>query len=190
VSKLTVTSKLPNSDLAYVADFVNGLLAEEPKPIAGQQGTSIQVRDMFYNNLQRKKTMALNEEYSRIVEVVTRYAIHYPHIKFSCRKVDDKKADVSTHNIPRPPSISDEEEKQQKEQNMLRIDIIKKTYGQNTAGKEFLDFSEHLDYFGYDISGILSKPNSVQSKKSYLLLFINNRLVESDKIKRALDSAY
>jgi DNA mismatch repair ATPase MutL len=44
----------------------------------------------------------LNEEYAKIVEVVTRYAVHYPLTKFSCRKMDDKKTDVSTHNIPRP----------------------------------------------------------------------------------------
>lgn len=38
--------------------------------------------------------------------------------------------------------------------------------------------------------GILSKPTTVQAKKSYLLLFINNRLVESEKIKRSIDAAY
>jgi len=57
---------------------------------------------MFYNNLQRKKSIGLNEEYAKIVEVVTRYAVHYPLKQFSCRKMDDKKTDVSTHNIPRP----------------------------------------------------------------------------------------
>jgi DNA mismatch repair protein MLH1 len=57
---------------------------------------------MFYNNIQRKKSIGVNEEYAKIVEVVTRYAVHYPMIKFSCRKMDDKKTDISTHNIPRP----------------------------------------------------------------------------------------
>jgi DNA mismatch repair ATPase MutL len=41
--------------------------------------------------------MGLNEEYAKIVEVVTRYGVHYPMIRFSCRKQDDKKTDVSTH---------------------------------------------------------------------------------------------
>lgn len=37
---------------------------------------------------------------------------------------------------------------------------------------------------------LLTKPNTVQAKKNQLLLFVNNRLVESDKIKRTIDSAY
>lgn len=106
VSKVTITSKLKGSELAFIADFLNGVILDEdgagPKPIAGQEGTTIQVRDMFYNNLQRKKSIGLNEEYAKIVEVVTRYAVHYPLTKFSCRKMDDKKTDVSTHNIARP----------------------------------------------------------------------------------------
>ncbi len=106
VSKVTITSKLKGSELAFIADFLNGVMLDEdgtgPKPIAGQEGTTIQVRDMFYNNLQRKKSIGLNEEYAKIVEVVTRYAVHYPLTKFSCRKMDDKKTDVSTHNIARP----------------------------------------------------------------------------------------
>lgn len=36
----------------------------------------------------------------------------------------------------------------------------------------------------------MSKPNTVNYKKSCLLLFINNRLVENDKIKRTVDNAY
>ena len=88
------------------------------------------MRDMFYNNIQRKKSIGLNEEYSKIVEVVTRYAIHYPLIKFSCRKMDDKKTDLSTHNIQRPISIVKEYGAPQAKQfNPVRVEIIKKTYG-------------------------------------------------------------
>ena len=106
VSKVTITSKVRGSDIAYIGDFVDGILIDDdgtgPKPIAAQEGTTIQVKDMFYNNIQRKKSIGLNEEYAKIVEVVTRYSVHYPMIKFSCRKMDDKKTDISTHNIPRP----------------------------------------------------------------------------------------
>ena len=36
----------------------------------------------------------------------------------------------------------------------------------------------------------LTKPNTVQSKKNTVLLFANNRLVESDRIRKVFDNAY
>eukprot|EP00347_Sterkiella_histriomuscorum_P006746 403351590 len=176
VSKLTVTSKVQDSELAYQADFVNGIMLNEdgngPKPCAGQQGTTIVVKDLFANNPQRKKSMGVNEEYSKIVDVVTKYSVHYPMIKFSCRKMDDKKTDLSTHNIQRHPINDLEPADQEKQKNVLRIDIIKKTFGQNQAGKDFIEVVDQLDLFQYSISTIM------------------NRLVESDKIKRTLDQVY
>ncbi len=104
--------------------------------------------------------MGVNEEYSKIVEVVTRYSIHYPMIKFSCRKMDDKKTDISTHNVTRPTTIEEEDPKEtERMKNQIRMEIIKKTYGQNSAGKEFIDVVGSLDMFRYSLSAILSKPN-------------------------------
>lgn len=37
---------------------------------------------------------------------------------------------------------------------------------------------------------IMTKPNTVQAKKNMYLLFVNNRLVESDKIKRVIENGY
>lgn len=37
---------------------------------------------------------------------------------------------------------------------------------------------------------IFSKPNSVQAKRSQFLLFINNRLVENEKIRKTVEAAY
>ena len=37
---------------------------------------------------------------------------------------------------------------------------------------------------------VLSKPNTVTYKKNLFLLFINNRLVENDKLKRTVDAMY
>ena len=77
-------------------------MSTEPQGVAAQKGTTLQVRDLFYNSKQRKKAIGSNEEYLKIVELVARYSIHYPLIKFSCKKVEDKKTDVNTHAVPRP----------------------------------------------------------------------------------------
>lgn len=40
------------------------------------------------------------------------------------------------------------------------------------------------------ISLVMSKPNTVTHKKSLFLLFINNRLVENDKLKKTVEAVY
>lgn len=71
--------------------------------------------------------MSPNEEYSKIVEVVSKYAIHYPMIKFTCKRVEDKKTDVSTHAVQRPNLDKIEDEAQfLHKMNDIRIDIIKR----------------------------------------------------------------
>lgn len=47
------------------------------KPTAGNQGTLITVEDLFYNMTVRKKALrSPADEYQKISEVVTKYAIH------------------------------------------------------------------------------------------------------------------
>lgn len=48
----------------------------------------IQVEDLFYNVPSRRKALKNpSDEYNRILDVVTRYAIHNSGISFSCKKV-------------------------------------------------------------------------------------------------------
>jgi DNA mismatch repair protein MLH1 len=54
VSHLTITSKIPKSELAFSANFQDGKMVEiegeeNPRACAGHKGTVIQVRDLFYN---------------------------------------------------------------------------------------------------------------------------------------------
>lgn len=74
--------------------------------------------------------MGINEEYAKVVDVVARYSIHYPMVKFTCKKVEDKRTDVSTHAVPRPNfSEEDPPELFNEKLNAVRIDIIKRHYG-------------------------------------------------------------
>ena len=74
--------------------------------------------------------MGHNEEYNKIVDVVSRYSIHFPMIRFTCKRLEDKKTDVSTHAVNRPnlDKIQNEAEFLHK-LNDIRIDIIKRQYG-------------------------------------------------------------
>lgn len=62
--------------------------SEEPRSVAGRDGTQIGIEDLFYNMPSRRKALrSASEEYARILDVVGKYAVHCENISFSCKKV-------------------------------------------------------------------------------------------------------
>ena len=57
-------------------------------------------------------------------------------------------------------------------------------------GKETFTVFKFWDVLQMGVNLMLTKPNTVQAKKNTFLLFVNNRLVESDKIRRIVDNSY
>lgn len=49
---------------------------------------SAQVEDLFFNVPSRRKSLKnTSEEFGRIVDVVSKYALHNPSVSFICKKV-------------------------------------------------------------------------------------------------------
>lgn len=68
--------------------YSDGKQTQECSPAAGNKGTTITAHDLFFNvPLRRRALKNANEEYTKIVDVVTRYAVHYPSVSFVCKKV-------------------------------------------------------------------------------------------------------
>lgn len=69
----------------FRASYVDSKLQGNLKPIAGNQGTVITVEDLFYNMTVRRKALRSSaEEYQKIADVVSKYAVHNSHVgKFS-----------------------------------------------------------------------------------------------------------
>jgi DNA mismatch repair protein MLH1 len=57
-------------------------------------------------------------------------------------------------------------------------------------GTENMTLVKFWDVLHMGVNVFMTKPNTVQSKKNTFLLFANNRLVESERIKRIVDNAY
>mmetsp|Transcript_12180 Transcript_12180/g.16522 ORF Transcript_12180/g.16522 Transcript_12180/m.16522 type:complete len:118 (+) Transcript_12180:306-659(+) len=58
------------------------------------------------------------------------------------------------------------------------------------VGKEAFTVFKFWDVLKMGANLFLTKPNTVTAKRNLFLLFVNNRLVESEKIKRIVDSTY
>ena len=60
----------------------------DPRPTAGTTGTQITVEDLFYNVATRRKALQNPaDEYTRILEVLQRYAVENVGVSITCKKV-------------------------------------------------------------------------------------------------------
>ncbi|CAL8258430.1 unnamed protein product [Lota lota] len=171
VAHVTITTKTKDAKCAYRANYSDGKPKGPPKPCAGNQGTQILVEDLFYNVSTRRKALkSPAEEYSRIVEVVSRYAIHNSGKSLSVKKQGETVADVRT--LP-DASI---------------VDNIRGVFG-NAVSRELIEVGCEDTKLAFKLKGYISNAN-YSVKKCILILFINHRLVESSALKKAIETVY
>ncbi|KAL0964219.1 hypothetical protein UPYG_G00321000 [Umbra pygmaea] len=171
VAHVTITTKTADAKCAFRATYCDGKLKTQPKPCAGNQGTQIIAEDLFYNVSTRRKALkSPSEEYSRIVEVVSRYAIHNSGKSFSVKKQGENIADVRT--LP----------------NASTLDNIRVVFG-NAVSRELIELGCEDDKLAFKLKGFISNAN-YSVKKCILILFINHRLVESSSLKKAIETVY
>lgn len=187
IARLSVVTKTKSSALAYKAFYLGGNLvgqnfnsnaSAEPKPTAGTNGTQITVEDLFYNMPSRLKALrSKNEEYSKILDVVGKYAIHCKDVGFSCKKVGDSHQVLSTRpNIP----LKD------------RIRIVQgSAIASNLIDLANPDDEQRARLFGLrSIEGVISSSDYINKRRVEPVFFINHRLVACGPLKRAILSAF
>ncbi|KAI9263311.1 putative DNA mismatch repair protein MlH1 [Phascolomyces articulosus] len=178
IAHVTITTKTKDAQCAFRASYSDGKLAPprpgasaDPKPCAGNDGTQITAEDLFYNVPTRRRALkSASDEYNRILDVVSRYAVHNSTVSFTCRKQGSSTADVqtsSTSNI---------------------TDTIRQIYGSSVAS-ELLHVEKEFPPLDFKMNASFSNAN-YHVKRTTFLLFINHRLVESTNIKRAIENVY
>lgn len=170
IAHLTILTKTAQDKCAYKASYENGKLKGPIKACAGNNGTQITVEDLFYNVVARKGALrSPTEEYTRLMEVVGGYAIHNSQVGFTLKKFSEN-TDLKT---AMKSSV---------------IENVRIIYG-NTIARELIEV-EILDAnLKLSIHGYITNVN-YSNKKGILLLFINHRLVDSQAIRKAVDSVY
>lgn len=174
VGHVTVTTITKGQLHGYRVSYRDGLMEHEPKPCAAVKGTQITVENLFYNMTARRKTLQnASDDYTKIVDLLSRFAIHHTNISFSCRKHGAARADI--HSVG----------------STSRLDAIRTVYGAYVARDlmkvEVSENDEACSNFKMD--GLISNSNYV-AKKITMVLFINGRMVECSALKRAIEIVY
>ncbi|XP_020538956.1 DNA mismatch repair protein MLH1 isoform X2 [Jatropha curcas] len=174
VAHVTVTTITEGQLHGYRVSYRDGAMENQPKACAAVKGTQIMVENLFYNMIARRKTLQNSaDDYSKIVDLLSRFAIHHTNVSFSCRKHGAARADV--HSVV----------------TSSRLDSIRSVYGVSVARNvmkiEVSDSNPSSSVF--DMNGFISDANYT-AKKTTMVLFINDRLVECTGLKRAIEIVY
>uniref|UniRef100_A0A0N5A2M6 DNA_mis_repair domain-containing protein n=1 Tax=Parastrongyloides trichosuri TaxID=131310 RepID=A0A0N5A2M6_PARTI len=180
VSNLSISSKTKDSKVAHVANFTSGKLNGDIKTCAGKNGTTITVRDLFYNLATRKKSYNnFNDEGKRIADIISRYAIENPNISFTFKNNSGKNS-FRTHgknNIKECVS------------SLLGTEI-----GNCLLEQSFIDERLH-----FECKLVFTKPKNTYTStfikdkvdnKKICHIFINKRLVDCTQLQNAVNNAF
>lgn len=164
VSKIRICTKTEAADSAFECTLEGGKISDI-LPAAGNGGTEIVIRDLFYNTPARKKFLATPiREMRDISDIVGRIIIAYPQIRFELVN-DGKKVYLAPGNNDAKAAIA-------------------AVYG--TEPLKFLLPVAENDIF----SGFISHPNYSKPKRSYYHFYINHRYIISSELNRALENAF
>ncbi|XP_078433529.1 MUTL-homolog 1 isoform X2 [Wolffia australiana] len=174
VGHVSVTTITEGQLHGYRVSYRDGTMEHDPKPCAAVKGTQILVENLFYNLIARKKTLQnSNDDYTKIVDLISRFAIHHISASFSCRKHGANRADV--HTVASSSTL----------------EAIRSVYGASIA-RNLMEISAHDDDDArsiFKMDGYVSDAN-YSAKKTTMVLFINDRLVECTSLKRAIEVVY
>lgn len=166
VSHFELKTRHAEAALALKLRYEGGMLAEETS-VQGETGTSISVRNLFYNVPARRKFLKSNAtEFSHIYEVVKSYALAYPEIDWQMYSDDEELFTLKGPGMPE------------------RLDVF---YGEDFSSG-IIELCNENDYLS--IKGFLGKPAIQKRRKEDQLFFINRRVIQNRMLSQAVLQAY
>ena len=207
ISTLTIISRDKNSEYGYQAVFINGKMDKKNniKSIVCNVGTVIQVQNIFYNNPIRLSYYLKNknDELEDIINTTAKLAFHFINISFSLCTDNNRNSVFITTGRNNNNNDMDELE--------LRKNLANKLFNQDLSDGFFkFDNEENDDINALDKknSGIAFNLKTINNtmknfkfvcyhtkpsnyiKKSKLIIFINNRLVKNNSLKKIFQDTY
>ena len=167
VSHFSLTTRKADSDLG-TRITVDGGTFTDCIPYGAAPGTTIEIRDLFYNTPARRKFLKTERtESSKIQDIVGKLALSNPHISFKLI-IDDRVAIITPGNG-----------------NV--VDTVAALYGYKTKDDIFTVAYESDSIY---IDGVVSKPTLLKSTRIWQTIIVNNRVISDKTIMKAIDNAY
>jgi len=156
---------------------VHGGVLKKVADIGCSEGTSIEVKSIFYNTPVRKKYLgSVNRDLQEIVKLIGSYMLAYPRISFNL-----------VHNNVQLLTSSGRGDINEILLNVYGLDICKHFIPVNySTFKEAADSSS----FALKLSGFISKPELTRSSSRYITTFVNGRPIVNNTLRKAVLEGY
>jgi DNA mismatch repair protein MutL len=179
VSELSVLSRTAAQDSAMLLDGRSG----ELQPAARAQGTTVEVKELFYSTPARRKFLKTdNTELAHCVEAVRRHALTRPEVGFAIwhegKLVEQWRAQAMDAS-----SGEDLNVQHQRSLDRRLADVL---------GDDFLENSVAVHYQSGNVTvvGRAGIPDAARSRADHQFAYVNGRYVRDKVITHAARSAY
>ena len=166
VSQLEMKTRPQGEELGTLL-VVEASEVKRQEPVACEKGTSICVKNLFYNIPARRNFLKSNaSEYQHIVDEFQRLALAHPEIAFQFIETDSLEYDLP------PGKLS-----------QRIVSIFGKSYQEQLAPCQ-------EETALVKITGYLGKPHFARKKRGEQFLFVNKRFIRSNYLNHAVMSAF
>lgn len=166
VAQVSLKTKRAEDNNGTLIEIENSQIIRQ-EPVAVTEGTSIAMKNLFFNVPARRNFLKSNAaELRHIVDEFTRVAMAFPHIFFSLN--------------------SNGQEMFHLEKGTLKQRIVQ-LLG-NTYNAKLVSVQEQTDYL--NIQGFVGKPETAKKTRGDQYFFVNNRFIRSGYLHHALMQAF
>ncbi|MGZ8559717.1 MAG: DNA mismatch repair endonuclease MutL [Chitinophagaceae bacterium] len=166
VAQVELKSKRPEDETGIYIEIENSVVKKQ-EPIAAPNGTSIAMKNLFFNVPARRNFLKSNAyELRNIVDEFTRVALSFPHIFFSLSSNGQQVFHLETGSL---------------KQRIIQL------LGNNYTTK-LVTVKEDTDYM--KVYGFAGKPETAKKTRGDQYFFINNRFIKSAYLNHAVMNAY
>jgi DNA mismatch repair protein MutL len=159
------TKRLDDETGTYIE--IENSFVKKQEPIAVAEGTSIAMKNLFFNVPARRNFLKSNNaEMRHIVDEFTRVALAFPQIFFSLTANNQQIFHLEAGNL---------------KQRILQL------LG-NTYNTKLVSVKEDTDYM--NIYGFVGKPDTAKKTRGDQYFFVNNRFIKSAYLNHAVMNAY
>lgn len=167
IAKVDLVSRTEQNEIGYKIEIQGGNILDEHEE-GCQKGTSITVRELFYNTPVRYKFLKKDfTESGYIEDTITRIALANPGV--AIKLINTGKISIQTTGSGKLEDVI--------------YSIFGKEIAQNLLPVEY-------EYEDMKVSGVIGKPSIARSNRSNQLFFINKRFIKDKTLTSAAEQAF